>query len=600
MYRLILASVVGLWTLATPSFADGPRVVGLIEIEGSPRERPSAAAALFEHAEQTLRALIEAVDRASKDEEMSGLVIRLRGAQLSATQVEELGAALDRLRASGRRVHLFSESYDRSELLLGCYADEVLVQSGGPISLPGIYSEEMFLADTLEWIGIKADLVQVGDFKGANEAMTRSAPSPQWEQNINGLLDGLYGNMRERLKSGRKLDDVGLDRAMRRAWLAKADTAREVGLIDAEMDLPAISAHLERFYGAESDGLEWTNMLDESLRPQRRRVGNPLTLLGRVAAPPPTPTRDTIAIVHVDGPIVDGESRSGGLSGGASVGSWTIRKSLGEIESDDRVKGVILRIDSPGGSAVASEIIWQGVRRVAEHKPVWVSVGGMAASGGYYLLVAGDRVYVNPSSVVGSIGVVGGKMALSGLYDKLKLRTFGRARGPMAELMSSKPWTDEQRGLVREKMAETYGLFTQRVAAGRPLMDLSQTAEGRLFTGAQAIELKMADKLGGLHVAVADMAAQLNLESGTFDLLDYPEPLGVGELFAEMLGGAAAATDGSPGQSVLLGPNSVFGGALRDLVGPRHWPGVRDSLSALMQLRDEPVILASPHVIIIR
>lgn len=582
--------------------ADGPVAIGLIEIERTPRERPSAAAALFEHSEQTLRGLVEAVERAGNDPDIKGLVIRLRGAELSTTQVEEFGAALQKLRDSGRRVHVFSEWYDRSDLLLGCYADEVLIQEGGPVSLPGIYTEEMYLADTLEWIGVKADLVQVGDYKGANEAMTRNAPSPQWEQNINSLIDGLYGNFRERLKAGRRLDDASLDRAMERAWLACAKTAQESGLIDATMDLPEISAHLERGYSAQEAGLDWTNLLDEKQRPQRRRVSNPMELLGRVAAAPPTPSRDTIAIVHIDGPIIDGESRSGGFSGDESVGSWTIRKSLGEIEEDDHVKGVILRINSPGGSAVASEIIWQGVRRVAAKKPVWVSVGSMAASGGYYIAVSGDRIYVNPSSIVGSIGVVGGKLALSGLHEKLKLRTYGRARGPMAELMSSKPWTDEQRNLVRTKMAEVYDLFTSRVQRGRDGIDLSRTAEGRLFTGNQAIELKMADMLGGLQVAAADMAAELKLQPGKYDLLDYPEPLGVGELFAEMLGGAAMGAEGGGGfgGSMVVSPTTPVGGVIREIVGPQHWPAVRDSIGALMQLRDEPVILASPKVVIVK
>ncbi|MBX3386463.1 MAG: S49 family peptidase [Phycisphaeraceae bacterium] len=579
---------------------NGPTGIGLIEIERAPRERASAAAALFEHPEQTLRSLIDAVDRAGNDPDLHGLVVRLRGASLSPTQIEELGTAIERLRASGRKVHVFSEAYDRAELMLGCYADQILIQSGGPVSLIGLYSEEIYLADTLEWIGVKADFIQVGDYKGASEALTRNAPSPQWDANINALLDSLFANLRTRIKTGRNLDDAQLDNAMRRAWIANHTTAREVGLIDAAMDLPEISAHLERFFNAGNHGLEWTNMLDESQRPQRRRIGNPLTLLGRVAAPPPMPTRDTIAVLHIDGPIVDGESRSGGFSGNESVGSWTVRRSLGDIEDDDRIKGMIVRINSPGGSAIASEIIWQGVRRVAAKKPVWVSVGSMAASGGYYIAVAGDRIYVNPSSIVGSIGVVGGKLSLAGLHTKLKLRTHGRARGPMADLMSSEPWTDEQRALVRTRMTEVYDLFAARVTTGRPGIDLARTAEGRLFTGSQAVDLKMADRLGGLQEAVNDMAKELKLEPGRFDLLDYPEPLGVGELFAELLGGASASSPDAPAGAALTDPLSPLSAAIREAVGPDHWPAVRDHLTALTQLRHEPVILASPRIIILK
>src|SRR5690606_7120002 len=135
---------------------------------------------------------------------------------------------------------------------------------------------------------------------------------------------------------------------------------------------------------------------------------------------------------------------------------------------DDLIKGVIIRINSPGGSATASEVIWRGVQRVAAKKPVWVSVGSMAASGGYYIAVAGDKIYVTPSGIVGSIGVVGGKISMGGLYDLLHVNVVERARGPRADLFSSsQPWTDQQRAFVRDKMAETYDLFTRRVAQGR-------------------------------------------------------------------------------------------------------------------------------------
>ncbi len=591
--------------LAAAAAPADPPTIALIEIEETPVERPNPLAWLFGSGQNpTLRDIVGLLNRAAADSSVSGVVIRLREAPLSVTQAEELGRAIAHIRASGKKVHLFADSYSTPELLLGAHADEIVLQAGGGASFPGLYMEEMFLADTLEWAGIKADLVQVGSYKGANEEMTRTSPSPEWDQNINALLDGLYANMRSRLKSGRKLDDAGLDEAMRRGWMADASTAQQVGIIDAAVDLPDLSAHLESAYAATD--LNWVNIEPDQGDAAELDRSNPLSIFAELFQEPEIyPERDTIAIVHIDGAIIDGDSTQGGFFGEPGVGSTTIRQILEELENEDLVKGVIIRINSPGGSATASEIIWQGLRRVAERKPVWTSVGTMAASGGYYIAVGSSRIYANESSILGSIGVVGGKMSTAGLYDKLKIRSVGRARGPMAHLLeSSTPWTQAERDLVRVKMKETYDLFASRVAAGRPEMDLAATAEGRLFTGAAAVDRKMADRLGGLQETILDLAAELKLKEDQYDVLEYPGAASLMATLGESFGAAglpidlrrnSAAPTHAPAASL-----RPLADAARALVGERQWPAVRNSLGAMFQLRDQPVLLTSPTVIIVR
>lgn len=582
---------------AAAGAADAP-TIALIEVPETPVERPNPLAWLFGSEENpTLRDVVGLLGKAQADPSVNGVVLRFREAPLTVTQAEELGRAIRRIRESGKKVHLFADAYATAELVLGSAADEVIIQSGGATSFPGLYMEEMYLADTLQWAGVKADLVQVGPYKGANEEMTRSSPSPEWDQNINGLLDGLYANVRGHLKAGRKLGDAELDEAMRRAWMAHAQTAIQVGLIDSAVDLPDLSAHLVSAYSTED--LQWVNIEPDQgsgLLPDR---GNPMSLIAQFFSEPEIyPERDTIAVVHIDGPIIDGESTQGGLFGESGVGSITIRRILEELETDDLVKGVIVRINSPGGSATASEVIWQGLRRVGEKKPVWTSVGTMAASGGYYIAVGTSRIYANESSVLGSIGVVGGKMSMAGLYDKLKVRTVGRGRGPMAHILrSSAPWSDAERELVREKMKETYDLFASRVQAGRPEIDLAATAEGRLFTGAGAVQNKMADRIGGLQEAIVDMAGQLGLSVDSYDVLEYPGPASFAEVIGESFGASALRPVGSGAGAAAQNP---LVDVVRSLVGERQWPAVRDSLGALMQLRDEPVLLTSPSVIIVR
>jgi len=582
---------------AAPALADGPAKVAMVELKGSPSEAPGPLDWLFGGSDTpTLSTLVDSLEDLVEDKDVKGVLIRLKDAELSATQVQEIGVAIEHLRGAGKKVHVFGESMDASDLMLGSYADEVIVQEGGAVSLPGIYMEEMFLADTLSWVGLKADFVQVGDYKGASEQTSRSAPSKEWDQNINQLLDSLYANVRKPILKGRKLTDKKLDEAMETAWMADAKDAARVGLIDTQVDLADITAHLDKKF--EGDGITW-QQVEFGGDGTKMDMSNPFAMMSIFTKQPDLePKRETIAVLHVDGAIIDGDSTTGGIFGGESqVGSRTLRNALADIEDEDLIKGVVVRVNSPGGSATASEVIWQGIRRVAAKKPVWVSVGDMAASGGYYCAVAGDKIYVNPSSIVGSIGVVGGKMSMQGLYDWAKVKVVGRARGPRANMFASAtPWSVQDMELVRTKMKQTYTLFTGRVEAGRKGIDLSQTAEGRLFTGDKAIELKMADEIGGLDECISGLATNLKIEN--FEVMHYPAPKSLGEVLEDAFEGVQAPGIGArlAGQQAGV---QVFG-AIRELVGEQAWRQLSPSLDAMMQLRDQNVLLMSPRAIVVR
>jgi protease-4 len=576
--------------LTLPALADTK--VAWVEIEGEIAGAPKPFSLMGEDpGVKTLRAWVDRIDALADRSDIEGVLIRLKDATLDRATIDEVGQALDRVRESGKKVHVYAEGYGTGEFLLGSHADELILQSGGAVSLPGLYMEEMFLADTLAWAGAKAQLVQIGDYKGANEMMTRSAPSEAWSQNIDQLLDSMYAGMRERIKKSRKYNDKALDDVMRSAWMATGEEAMELGLIDALVDLPDLRDHLGEAYG---DGVKW-DKIEASDKPSMD-FANPFAMFSMFGASPERkPTRDTIAIVHVNGTIVDGDSTYGGLfGGGASAGSRTLRNALEKVRGEDLIKGVIVRIDSPGGSAIASEVIWQGLRRVAEEKPVWVSVGSMAASGGYYIAVGSDRIYVNDSSIVGSIGVVGGKIAMEGVYDTLKVHVVGRARGPMADMFGSAPWTEQQLAMIRDRMKTTYDLFASRVQKGRRGIDLSKTAEGRLFTGDKAVKLKMADEVGTLHDAIGDMAERLSL--GTYDVMDYPQPMGLEEFFEKAFGDFASA------QASIAGATGGDANAMlerfgRAALGDSGWDAVQHAAMFRSMLEKEGVLTIVPAMI---
>jgi protease IV len=580
--------------LSAGAFA-APSKVGMLEIDDAPLSAPSPFSWLGGAQQPTLLELVNAIEAVGTRSDLAGLMIRLKDAPLSMTQVQELGEAIAKVRAQGKAVHVFAEAYGQTDLALASYASDVMVQNGGPVSLPGVHMEEMFLADTLSWVGLKADMVQVGDYKGASEAMARNAPSPQWEQNINQLLDSMYANLRSQIMAGRKMDNAKLDTAMKVAWMADGADAVRVGLVDRTVDLASLTEELAASYPGD---VAWDSKLLAS-RSSKMDASNPFAMLAMLSKKPDhTPKGPTIAVLHIDGAIVDGDSTGGGLLGGeGSVGSRTIRRAIEEILDQDKIEGVVVRIDSPGGSATASEMIWQGLRRLAAKKPVWASIGSMAASGGYYCAVGTDKIYVNPSSIVGSIGVVGGKISMAGLYDKVKVRVFSHSRGPAASMFrSTTDWTPEELTLVRAKMTETYDQFTKRVTSGRPGIDLAKTAEGRLFTGDKAIGLKMADSIGGLDTTIEHLAKSLDLDD--YDVMHYPGPKSFDEIIEDMMKQFVSAPGVKSGELSRMTLEML--GVVRDVVGHDAWPSVRANIEGMMQLRREPVLLMNPRAIVVR
>ncbi|USN98490.1 MAG: signal peptide peptidase SppA [Phycisphaeraceae bacterium] len=564
--------------------------VRMLEIKGDPPVMDSPFS-MFGEASPTLRDYVDLLHDAADDPDLEGLIVRVKDATLNVSEVEEIGQAMREVHDAGKTVYMFAEGYDTAEVLLASYADDAMLQQGGGVSFPGVYMEEMYLADTLGWLGLEANFVQIGDYKGADETITRSAPSKAWDENISGLLDAMYANMRGIVKDGRGLSDAELDQAMDEAWWADGDTAIDAGLIDAEVDLTGMLDHVESYAiasGWTGDGVSYKG----ELGPGEESVdfANPLLIFAQLFQPVKRQTTGpTIALLHINGTIIDGDSTPEGPFSSASVGSRTIRNAIKQIAKDDNIEGVIVRIDSPGGSAIASEVIWQGLHRLAQDKPVWVSVGSMAASGGYYIAVGGQTIYVDRASIVGSIGVVGGKIALAGLLDKGHVHVVGRARGPHADLFSStEPWSEAEMAMIRSKMTETYDQFTGRVTAGRPGIDLSKTAEGRLFLGRDAVKLKMADKVGSLDDALNDMASSLSLKE--YDVMDFPEPPSLEDMLSQAFGGMIKAPIGSES----LGEKLAM---LKGVLGEQRFNALRDAVTMGAMLKTEPVLLTSPQIV---
>lgn len=572
-----------------------PRKVGWITLDAPLRSGPVPFAWVPEaDAGPSLAGVLAQIKKVTDDPAYPGLVIALDQAPLTLPQTTAIADALLAARAAGKHVMVFAEAYELKDYLLASAADSILLQRKGSVWLTGIAVEEMFLADTLAKIGVTPDFVQIGRFKGADEQFMRTEPSDAWSENFDGLLDGLYGETVDRICANRGWTRDEFEGLFLKSFVMTDDDLLKAGLVDRLVSRDLTGATEVAF----GEDWEWDTDLGAAAG-SGLDTDNPFALFSAIFAEPESrTTRDTLAVLHADGPIYSGDSQvPGGFMSDSTIGSRTVTAALEDALLDDNIKGVVIQLDSPGGSALASEVIWQSVRELQADKPVYCVIGSMAASGGYYIACATDRIYVQPHSILGSIGVVAGKMTLGGLYDWAGVKVHRRTRGPGADLFSSvDPFTDDQRDLLRDAMTLTYEQFRDRVREGRgdALPDLEAVDEGMLFTGTQSIANGLADAEGGVELALADLADDLGLGEGDYDVIHLPGPLALGDYLNEVFGGGVAAPGAAASATATLRET------LRQVVGDGAFDQAAAVADGLLLLQREHVLTLMPSAIVVK
>jgi len=455
-----------------------------------------------------LHRIVERIDKAAQDARVKGLVLAIESPALGRARADEIRAAIARVRAAGKPVaaHLVGGAPVPYEVALAC--DTIAMPPAATLEITGVRAEMMFFKSLLDRLGVKAEILQVGEFKGAGEPLTRDSMSPQLRRQYEAFVGDLFEQLVARVAEMRKLP-VEKARDLIDTGVFTPESARAAGLIDAvayedevidglakrlRLEAPKVARdYAERKIDDDFSGLGGLVKLMEMLSGQKQA-----TSAGK---------GKRIAIVHVIGEIREGKGRDD-LLGGAAAGAETIIKAVRAAAKDEAVAGIVLRIDSPGGSALASDLIWREVKQTG--KPVVASLSDIAASGGYYIAVAADRIVAAPGSLTGSIGVVGGKVAVGPGLEKAGIHTDVVSKGRNAGWLSiSQPFTDAERDAFMGTMQDVYRLFTTKVAAGRKL-DLEQVkalAEGRVFTGRMAKEAGLVDRLGTLDDAIDEAGA---------------------------------------------------------------------------------------------
>ena len=491
-----------------------------------------------------LHRLVERIDKAAQDARVKALVLQIDSPALGRARADEIRAAIARVRVAGKPVaaHLIGGSPETYGIALGC--DSIAMPPAATLEITGVRAEMMFFKTMLDRLGVKAEILQVGEFKGAGEPLTRDSMSPQLRAQYEAFIGDLFEMLVTRVAEGRKLP-VEKVQELIDVGVFTPDQARAAGLIDAVayedevIDAVAKRARLEepkvvrdyaeRKMDDDFSGLGGLVKLVEMLSGQKQDR--------------PAGKGKRIAIVHLTGEIREGKGKDD-LLGGATAGSETVIKAVREAARDEAVAAIVLRIDSPGGSALASDLIWREVKQAG--KPVVASLSDIAASGGYYVAVAADRIVAAPGTLTGSIGVVGGKVAVGPGLEKAGIHTDVVRKGRNAGWLSmNEPFTDSERAAFLATMKDVYRLFTTKVAAGRKLdvEKVAALAEGRVFTGRMAKEAGLVDRLGTLDDAIDEARTLARIPADeTIDRVLLPEPRG---LFEDLFGSA-----GGPGDPV--------------------------------------------------
>ncbi len=503
--------------------------VAFIDLDRAVAERPPLFS-LFGDNSLTLQSVLAHLAKARDNKDCRAVLLNLGETEFNLAQAQELRDALSDLRKAGKRSFVFADAYDTRAYIAASGASDICMMSGGEIEIPGVGMETMFAKGLLDKIGVKADYVQIGQYKGADEEYTRTEPSKELRGELNKILDSMYEQIVNGIAYHRNIsrDDV-IDAI--NGVMVSAKVAKERKFVDHLVNQDGLRDLMKKELGRDVNvvagyGLAEREPLD---------ITNPMSLVSALFkkhSPAEESGKPQIAIIYVDGVIVDGESGDD-LFGGGNIGSEDLRKAFRIASRDENVKAIVLRIDSPGGSAMASEVMWQAARRLAKNKPLIISVGGMAASGGYYVASAGQYIFADSNAIVGSIGVVGGKFVLHDLFDKIGLHTETFIRGTNADLFSmAHPFTDQQRRLVTNWMQQTYEQFVDRVMTTRKdkIKDIDDVAHGRIFLAKQAKALGMVDELGGLNKAIAYAASKANLAEGKYDLRIVPGTKTLGDL----------------------------------------------------------------------
>jgi protease-4 len=526
---------------------------------------------VFGAEELTIRGYLELIRKAKADSRINGILLK-PGSLTSPfwAKAQELREALEDFKASGKYVHAWLEYAGDREYYLATAADRVYLLPSATLDLTGIASYEIFLRGTFDWIGTYPDFLHVGDYKSAVNTYLEKSFTPAHREMSDSLNRSQYDQLVRGIADARKKSEDEVRALIDQGPFLPVDALR-LGLIDEvayEDELDDINADLHdaEFVDAEDYALvSW----------------------GRTGVT----RRAKVAVINAIGVINSGQSGFDPLNG-AVVGADSLVKYIREARADRSIRAIVLRIDSPGGSSTASDVIWRELSISRENtRPLIVSMSDLAASGGYYIALAGDAIVAQPGTLTGSIGVYTGKFVTAGSLEKLGANVESLSRGKHAEMYSSdRRFTPEERTKIQDSMQSVYDQFVERTAAARHMTPekVDEVAQGRVWTGEQARQLGLVDELGGLYTAIglAKQRAHIAVDEEV-ELVVYPPRRSFYEVLADQLQSPIAAIQERSTSEALI-----------QLLGPRERRALAALLAPSRLFRSGQVLAHMPYVFV--
>jgi protease-4 len=449
--------------------------------------------------------VLNAIDAAKKDDKIKGISITNSSTSLGMAQNKALRDKLEDFKKSKKFVVAYSDTYTQTDYYLNSVADTIYLNPIGEVDFKGLSSEVMFFKDFQEKSGIKMEVIRHGKFKSAVEPFLSNEMSPENRQQLTTLLNSVWGSMAAEIAKSRKIPLDSLNSIADNLLARTPEMAKERKLIDK--------------IGYED---EYHNGIRKALKVKKDEEYNKVSILDYVKTAEMSQllseATDRIAVIYAQGEIMGGE---GDIS---VIGEGAMRESLKKAVEDDDVKAIVLRVDSPGGSALTSELIWRDIELAKKKKPVIVSMGNVAASGGYYISCNASRIFAEPNTITGSIGVFGVLPNFTQLSTKLGIHAEQvSTHKNSSDYSLFTPLQDNTRAVIQESVEKIYSTFVKRVAAGRKMSfeEVDAIGQGRVWAGTDAVKIGLVDEIGGLDDAVKYAAKLAKVKS--YSTQNYPQ-----------------------------------------------------------------------------
>ena len=503
---------IGNWGIGTGNAFDKNREaqtgVGYFQFSNIPTTKQLPRRRMF--LDLQMDSLKDVLPIAKSDEDIAGILIRINGNNYGMAQLQEMADAILDFRESGRVVLCYiTTKCSTGDYIVASTCDGILIHPFAEVRLIGLRAERSFYKGALDILGIRADLERIGEYKSTSESLTRKEMSEAQREIQNIILDDLYEQLVESIANGRGwTPEVVKQRIDEGPYTALQ--AFRVELVDRLVNEGHLKHAVTELTDKHTDLVSLNEYAARRLYTQDWQVPQP-----------------KIAIIEAKGLMVTGDSFIDPLTGTQVMGADTIVRAIQTAKDDDAIKAVVLRIESGGGLVVAADIIWQALVTLAKIKPLVVSMGDVAASGGYYIAAPANVIVAEPGTITGSIGVIGGKYSLKGLYEKFGIRKEILKRGEHADFYTDySDYPPSEQAIIQKQIKEIYNEFITKVAAGRSELttpEVDKLGRGRIWSGRQAKENGLVDELGGLNLALVIAREYAGLQEKAVEIIRFPK-----------------------------------------------------------------------------